>query len=307
MNTTPMSHNRPLRWEDDFSLKALDTKPFENSILLSDWSDEERKRVSSGYNLSVLAEYKIADAIKRDTLAVPSDDDREAYSQGFDGYYWLSGLRDFHVAQQTFERWNCKPDRILEMGCATGRVMRHFVCQTDMSEIWGMDINHRHVRWLLEHMPERVKPVTLPALPALPMEDNYFHAVLAYSVFTHIDTFETGFLAELRRILEPGGIAILTAHTESTWEQVQSGTGPAVESFLARLRASIPQLEDLLKHDLPKGRTGFRHTNLGPYRGQVWHSTDYIKRVWGRFFEILEIVPLAHNLQTVIILRKPKR
>ena len=49
----------------------------------------------------------------------------------------------------------------------------------------------------------------------------------------------------------------------------------------------------------------FRHTDLGPYRGVVVHSNAYLRKTWGRFFDILEIQAKAHGyMQSVLIGRK---
>ena len=152
-------------------------------------------------------------------------------------------------------------------------------------------------------MPSHVRPIALPALPKLPIEDNYFDLITAYSVFTHIDIFETAFLAEIRRVLKPGGLAYLTVITESTWEVVRKEhmEKPDAENHFTRI---IPDFSKRIKEPLPQGLTRFRHKETGPYRGLAFYSTDYIENVWGRFFDIKEIIPLGHSKQTVIIAQK---
>jgi hypothetical protein len=36
----------------------------------------------------------------------------------------------------------------------------------------------------------------------------------------------------------------------------------------------------------------------------VFHSNNYLRNVWGRFFEVVEILPRHHVRQTVMLLRK---
>jgi|GEM_PF-457109 len=302
--TSPAPAHRPERWEDDLSVNALDTHPFQNGAPVSDWPKEAFKVVSSGRAPACLQQLPLMELAAKDTLPIPNSQDREGYAVGYDEWYWLSGLRDYHLAMQALRDHGAGGDRLLEIGCASGRVLRHFAMQSEFSELWGTDINHRHIRWLSDHMPPKVKPLTMPALPGLPVEDNYFDVVTAFSVFTHIDVFETAFLADIRRVLKPGGIAYLTAHTETTWDDMRESLGTGEQGLAKRMVKVDPGLEQTIQNPMPKGRTQYRHTQKGPYRGQVFHSTDYIENVWGRFFTIEQIIPFGHEKQTVIIARK---
>jgi hypothetical protein len=55
---------------------------------------------------------------------------------------------------------------------------------------------------------------------------------------------------------------------------------------------------------MPKDRLVYRFTQRGPYRANVFLSNAHLERVWGRFFDIAEILPLHHARQTVVTLRK---
>lgn len=263
------------------------------------------KVTTSGRAPECLRDLPLLDLAAKDTYPIPNSKDREGYAMGYDEWYWLSGLRDYHLTMRAAEDRGISVDKVLEIGCASGRVLRHYVTQRETREVWGTDINHRHIRWLFEHMPPNIKPVAVPALPQIPAEDNYFDVITAYSVFTHLDVFETAFLAEIRRVLKPGGLAYLTAHTEPTWEKLGEEFAADAPGLSQRLKDFDPDFVNRIKLPLAKGRTQFRRTEIGPYRARVFHSTDYIQNVWGRFFEIEEILPLHHEKQTVILARKP--
>lgn len=262
--------------------------------------------IASGRVPDCLRNLPLLDLVAKDTFPIPNSKDREGYAAGYDEWYWLSGLRDYHLTVEAVKRLGVSVDRYLEVGCASGRVLRHFATQRDTREIWGTDINHRHVRWLFEHMPTHVFPLAVPALPQLPVEENYFDVISAYSVFTHLDVFETAFLSEIRRALKPGGLAYLTAHTETTWDKLREEYMAGAEGLSQRFSQLDANFDKRILKPLAKGRTQFRWTEVGPYRAQVFHSTDYIENVWGRFFDIEEILPLHHEKQTVILARKPK-
>ena len=36
----------------------------------------------------------------------------------------------------------------------------------------------------------------------------------------------------------------------------------------------------------------------------VFHSLDYLRGAWGRFFEVVEIVPEGHSYQDLVVLRR---
>jgi methylase of polypeptide subunit release factors len=47
-------------------------------------------------------------------------------------------------------------DTFYEMGCASGRVLRHFAVQHDDLNVWGSDINNRHIEWMRLNLPENI-------------------------------------------------------------------------------------------------------------------------------------------------------
>ncbi|MCC5973458.1 MAG: class I SAM-dependent methyltransferase [Rubellimicrobium sp.] len=302
----PAEETRPLRWEDDLSVHALDTAPFERVPPVAEWADDAFEMIRGGKAPSEIAQLPLIEMARRDTAPLPVRTDREGYSQDNHEHYWLSGLRDYHLTSQVVARHGGTVDRIMEIGCASGRVLRHFAFQSEATEIWGSDINHRHIRFLNTHMPAHVRAVAVPALPHYPVEDNHFDLVTAYSVFTHVDTFETAFLAELRRMLRPGGIAYLTVSDESHRDMLQQGTTETSRRLAERIAGTFPDGAELLKGPLTEEKRYLRHRQTGPYRGIVFTPQEQITTVWSRFFQIEEIIPSGHSDQTVVVARKPR-
>jgi hypothetical protein len=130
--------------------------------------------------------------------------------------------------------------------------------------------------------------------------------ISAFSVFTHVDIFETGWLSELHRILSPRGLVYLTVHNDATWQLLQQAKAAGADDHLLnRIGQVEPKSRKMLDGPLPSGRTDFRYTDVGPYRALVFHSNDYLQKTWGRFFEITEIQPFGHGIyQSVLIGRK---
>ncbi|MBX3363157.1 MAG: class I SAM-dependent methyltransferase [Phycisphaeraceae bacterium] len=196
---------------------------------------------------------------------------------------------------------------MLDFGCASGRVLRHFACQADGLEVWGCDISPSHVAWVRRHLPPSIKMFDNHALPSLPLEDNSFDLVYAFSVFSHLDEHELGWLLELRRILRPGGFAYLTTHTDHTWSILKPEHG-VYQGLLTRMEGSDPPIErspEMFKSPLPAERVVFWAKGATVYGRNVFHSTDYIRATWGRFFEISAIHREGAYYQDVILLRKP--
>jgi SAM-dependent methyltransferase len=303
--TMRLQGSRPVAWEEDISRNTLDTEPFENlpapnQLPATEFTNPNRLKVIEPR----LGEEKLVDLIARDNYPIPCAVDREGYSPGYDGVYWMSGLEDYLKIMEVAERYGVKPKSVFDFGCASGRVIRHFAAQTDIPEIWGSDINARHIRWLFENLPHTVKPIFNHCIPTLPIRDNSVDIISAFSVFTHIDTFETCWLAELRRIMSDDGIAYLTVHNEDTWEVIRDQVDNEKNRLVQSMLKIDPTVREKLQQPMADTRTVYRFAQSGPYRAQVFHSNNYLQQVWGRFFKIEEILPGHHVRQTVLVLRK---
>ena len=302
------AHHRPVAWEDDISTNALDELPFENlpspgKLPKEAFGDELYQAVSELLETDSLDQW-----LDRDIFPIPSLQDREGYYPERPGNWWLSGLRDYIQIMNTARRRRTKVRSYLDMGCSTGRLIRHFCAQGEVEaqgaveEVWGSDINERSIRWLQEYLPQNVKPFTSSTIPTLPIPDKSVDVVSAFSVFTHIDVFESAWLAELARVIAARGFAFVTVHNEDTWiglrDEIDNPDNRLVQSMI-RLD---PETPDKLQKDMPNTRIIYRMTDLGPYRSQVFHSNAYIHRVWGRYFNVSRIIPRNHAHQALVVL-----
>ena len=78
---------------------------------------------------SVIPPEAIGQFLNRDTYRLPATSDRENYHGDRHYDWWLSGLKDFLLIQKRLEEHGAPlaaDDSIFEMGCASGRVLRHF-------------------------------------------------------------------------------------------------------------------------------------------------------------------------------------
>lgn len=281
-------------WEDLISLHTRDVPVFEalgpaaqyrEADTHTDWSAE-----GPG----------IETALAQDTFPLPRTEDREGYYGPHHYSYWASGYRDSRLLRECCQRLGVQLRDYLDLGCASGRVIRHFATHVDDVSVTGCDINRKHVEWATKYLPTSVKVFQNHSIPTLPLPDNSVDLVSAYSVFTHIEAFELTWLMELRRILRPGGIAWLTVHTERTWKEMKSGWP---------LYQALSKHPDFAQYEqgrdaLPSERLVFRWRNNQSYTSNVFYTRDYLRSTWGRIMEIVEEHHRLPGFQDVMVLRK---
>jgi 2-polyprenyl-3-methyl-5-hydroxy-6-metoxy-1,4-benzoquinol methylase len=246
---------------------------------------------------------KVRGMVANDSHPLPTTEDRENYHGDRHFDYWLSGLEDYkkitNAAHATGIEIN-QHTRVLDLGCASGRVIRHFASQSS-AQVWGCDISENHVTWCNRYLSKSTKVFQNTALPHLQISDSYFDIVFAMSVFTHIESFETAWLCELDRILKPGGIAYVTIHDENSWQNMPKdwGVGPAVRNH--------PDFNEAwINKGFPGDKIVFRWHPDKSYSSNVFYKQKYIKRVWGKFFTIEQTIPNGSAYQTVLVLKKNK-
>jgi SAM-dependent methyltransferase len=298
----PLTSNFASAWLAATTIKGS-AEPFANlppiAELASEAALEEQARSQFGIG-EPIAGYR-----SRDTAPIPSPGDREQYYGENHTGYWLSGLADaLSVTKEAARLGLAANPRYFELGCASGRVVRHLAVHTAVP-ITCCDINKRHIEWIRLFLPERINAFHSAVNPHLPLEDNSIDIATAFSVFTHIDDFETAWLLELRRILRPGGLAYLTVATDHTWEQYRQQW---IKEHLLPLADRITDYridEQLFRGKLPREKTVFWwQGDREVYAAMVFHHAAYIRREWGRIFTVRDILPDRHFYQDVVLLTK---
>lgn len=248
--------------------------------------------------------------VKKDTLPIPATVDREGYCGEHHLAYWISGLIDFvKVRDAALQHSRNDPISVLDLGCASGRFLRHPVAQQPDWSLTGCDIDAMNVAWVKKYLPPTVTAFQNTIYPHLPLPDASFDIITAFSVFTHMDKLEDAWLLECRRILKPGGLLYVTAHTDRVWARVPSRPAVLVEMLRCRPEWSTPQKlvinESLFRQPMPEDHIVLRFEAAGAYVAQTFHSDRHIRENWGRLFEILAIHDNYHmDFQDVVLLRK---
>jgi SAM-dependent methyltransferase len=162
--------------------------------------------------------------------------------------------------------WSWEGKRVLDFGCGSGRVLRHFLDEAQEAEFWGCDLHGPSIEWVKENLSPPLHVFQNGVDPPLPLEDGHFDLVWATSVFTHITENWADWLLELHRVLAPGGLLISTYLGDQKWQA----------------RFNEPYDEDRV------GMVMLRHSpEAGD--GLVFHSEWWLREHWGRAFEILEV------------------
>ena len=278
--------------------------PFENLLPVSHYISQAVWEEFDGTRLA----RPIPEYVKRDPYPLPATADREGYHGERHYEHWLSGLGDYANILSRLSSHDialAQDARVFDFGCASGRVLRHFLCQSEGLELWGADINHRNVEFVRRFLAPSLRVFQSSVLPQLPLEDNSFALVYAFSVFTHIDDGELAWLLELRRILQPGGVAYITLHTDHTWK-IMSPKLP-IYAALMNMREQLPELNlrpEMFQQPMPAERFVVAAKTGMVYNVNIFHATDYIRATWGRFFDIVDVYREGSGYQDVVLLRK---
>ncbi|MGE3143703.1 MAG: class I SAM-dependent methyltransferase [Hyphomonadaceae bacterium] len=200
----------------------------------------------------------------------------------------LQGASNSMKLRALYERADGVPlaqAQVLDWGVGCGRVARHMLDHAP--HFHGADIDADNIAWCAAHLPGAYVRAELE--PPLPFADGAFDFIYGISVLTHLsERHEAAWLAELRRISSPKARLILSV-------------------LGARAMATIGRLGELLASegflDFGNNADLAGHAPDGYYRN-IAHTESYLHRVWGRWFEIIEIAPKCiGNLQDAIVLR----
>jgi SAM-dependent methyltransferase len=219
------------------------------------------------------------------------------YGQTADEYL-ASGQRDVQDMLDILERAGVSLEfsgHILEFGCGDGRMIRWLEHLAGDREVWGTDIDAGRILWCKQNIGRPFHFITNTTVPHLPFEDRHFGFVFAGSVFTHIDDLADTWLAELRRILRPGGKLFMTVHLEN---DIAALEGPHRESELARELRGYPEYERFSRSDFNMFTIGRASHSF------VFYDRDYLRRSVEPLFRILSITEGVRLYQDALLLER---
>jgi hypothetical protein len=164
------------------------------------------------------------------------------------------------------------------------------------------DLNVNHVEWVERNFGPSIRAIKVSPYPYFPLADGSVTFCVGLSVFTHIDSYESGWLAEVHRVLADGAYALLTIHSEQTWPVL-----PARPKVFERLRR-VPEFNEAFRpgQPMPPGRHVYTmNPNSIEHCCNVFMDSDFVRQRWSRWFEVVDVVHRAHHdFQAAVILRK---
>jgi len=160
--------------------------------------------------------------------------------------------------------------RWLDFGCGSGRVARHLLRAVEI-DMTGIDVDRPAIDWCARHL--RGSYVAIGKEPPTPLPEASFDVAFSVSVFTHFDELlQRSWLAELRRLVRPGGLLVASTHSET-------------------LSYDRPDLSKAEYESLQSHGFAFRG-GAGPFNsGIAFHTREYLRREWSRYFTPVELIP----------------
>ncbi|HEY3051246.1 MAG TPA: class I SAM-dependent methyltransferase [Gaiellaceae bacterium] len=213
---------------------------------------------------------------------------------GTPGLAWFleSGRQQAEIIRSAAERARAPLEgtrHMLDFGCGCGRVLRHWA-ELEGPEIHGSDFNERLANWCADNL--RFVTASVNGLaPPLGYEAGRFDLVYAVSVFTHLPhDLERVWIDELSRIVEPGGVLLLTTHGDSYADRLDPEE-----------RARYDTGEPVVRWPRVAG------SNLCT----TFHPEAYVRDHLAPALELLEFVPeggtVGSRRQDLAVFRKPAR
>lgn len=179
--------------------------------------------------------------------------------------------------------------RILDFGCGCGRTIRWMIDSHPEAVFYGCDIDSEGIEWCREQLPTG-NFWTNKALPPLDYEASFFDAVYCFSVFTHLnEAMQDAWLSELRRIVKPEGVLILTVHGRNAAERGLTEQDRAVLGSRGFLHKTSRKLAGLMPD--------WYHT--------TWHSQQYILEKLTALFGTATYVEITDGIQDCVVAGGP--
>jgi SAM-dependent methyltransferase len=206
--------------------------------------------------------------------------------------YFGSGRRDVWTVLNLVKKYVADATAmrsVLEFGCGSARVLRHFRCIEDL-RLAGTDANPTPIEWNRKNLPG-IEFSHNELQPPLSYKDGSFDFIYALSVFTHIPlVWQRAWLDDLYRVLLPGGYLLCTTHGESF-----------INSLSNEDRLKL-QSEGNLTLDAKSAGAHYSTQVLGSW--DVCQSPDVIRKAFGENFELLCYEREAVAGQDALVLRK---
>jgi len=160
---------------------------------------------------------------------------------------------------------------VLDFGCGCGRTLRWLIERYPEVHWHGVDVDAEAIAWSRANIPA-AKFVCGQPLPPLPFTDASLDMIYAISVFTHLnEDFQRAWIAELERVLKPGGMLLLSVYSERVWRAQPEAASVAAGEFVFRKSEKLKGIVPDWYHTALQGRDRVTRL-LGEHFARVSHQ-----------------------------------
>lgn len=104
--------------------------------------------------------------------------------------------------------------KVLDAGCGEGHLLEKLHFKKPSNTYYGVDVTDIALRKASARCPFAI--LAPYDIIALPFEDDFFDVVIATETLEHVFEYEKA-IAELKRVLKPGGVLMVTFPNEILW------------------------------------------------------------------------------------------
>jgi len=199
---------------------------------------------------------------------------------------------------------------VLDFGCGCGRVLLPLLEVADSgARLAGCDVDEQAIRWLAASTAGRADCRVNEFMPPLPFEDGRFSVLYTVSILTHLDEpTQDSWLAEFHRLLEPGGIALVSVHGPHPYEVFCRGDQQGTSAALLRRLGSHGSLAEegfvFEAYDSTRGRAEELPGISGAY-GLAFQSASRVAERWSQRFTVeAQLERAILDWQDLVVLRR---
>ncbi len=188
--------------------------------------------------------------------------------------------------------------KILDFGAGVGRTLQHM--SNKYMNLYAVDVDKTAIEYLKKNY-KNIISIRTDYFPPILFRDNYFDIVYSVSIWTHLPLdLQLQWLLEIKRILKPNGLALITTSGFKALELRQRRDEEWKNVTFSELREKgIIYIE----YSHFKSDDGNFPGIINSY-GLTAHSPSYIREEWGKYFKVVEIQEnVIDNIQDLIILK----
>jgi SAM-dependent methyltransferase len=252
-------------------------------------------RSSPGLSDAEVQAVQLSDILRREHGVIPAPPKK--LQQRVIGLYSPdfieSGWQAFHAFENALAgagRAIHSFENVLDFGCGCGRVVRAFHQMSPQAKLFGTDIDGESMDWLNRNYRRFGQFSQNGHLPPFAFEKDFFDLVYCVSVFTHLpETMQNAWLAELRRVCKPGAMLLVSIYGQQRHTALNASNRSEFQnSGFCYVEENVSTTE-----------------GLPVFYQTAFQSHEYVRRQWGQFFEVVDILPLAVDLHSdMVILKK---